>query len=326
MKILYLLGRGNQGEVYLCEDDDGTLRVIKVSQNQTHESNMLEEKVGGNRNVRHLLLPQSCFFNKNTNQHVYIFDHKFARPLNWYFYNVEIENRHISSDEESESFARKQLKMVISLLKAFVELHSLDILHRDIKPENIIVTPLGECYVIDFGLSSLRDDLESLCKNCGTPQYMPYERFYRQNDDLIIKYPESSDIWSAAMAILEFLIGSPLYQGEQNMRSLRLFLRNLKDPKFFDENILAPIRCMKYPAHFKDLFIKIIKMMLAFEPGERRSFEDCIVECSNFFVAIVIQRAWRKYVKRKRDVQCGKDNHRVCSIPPVEKVPICKLA
>ena len=175
-------------------------------------------------------------------------------------------------------------------------------------------------------ISSLRDDLKSLCRDRGTPRFMPYERFRRKNDDFILQFPESSDIWSGGMVILEFLIGRTLYQGEQNITSLRRFLRNLKNPQFFDENILAPIRHMKYPEQFKELFIKIIRMMLAFEPGERRSFEDCIVECSNFFVAIVIQRAWRKYMRRKMDAQCGKDNHRVCSIPPVEKVPICKLA
>ena len=51
-------------------------------------------------------------------------------------------------------------------------MHSKSIIHRDLKLDNILISPLDEVKLIDFGFAGKCDPKEKMTMYCGTPHYM----------------------------------------------------------------------------------------------------------------------------------------------------------
>lgn len=88
----------------------------------------------------------------------------------------------------------------ISVCGIISRLHSADppVIHRDIKTDNIIMSPDGNVYIIDFGISRIYDDNASRdTRIMGTPSSAPPEQFgYSQTD-------ERSDVYSIGVMLKE---------------------------------------------------------------------------------------------------------------------------
>lgn len=88
----------------------------------------------------------------------------------------------------------------ISVCETVSRLHNAEppVIHRDIKADNIIISPDGEVYIIDFGISRIYDDSASR-DTCvmGTLSSAPPEQFgYGQTD-------ERSDVYSIGVMLKE---------------------------------------------------------------------------------------------------------------------------
>lgn len=87
-----------------------------------------------------------------------------------------------------------------SILTGLAHLHGRCMLHRDLKPANVLVHSNGAVKLCDFGLTTT-DDTSLHVTVTGTCTYMAPERLWGR------PYGKASDVWSAALVLLECWTG-----------------------------------------------------------------------------------------------------------------------
>jgi 5'-AMP-activated protein kinase catalytic alpha subunit len=81
-------------------------------------------------------------------------------------------------------------------------LHKLNIVHRDLKPENLLLDHNQNIKIVDFGLSNMYKNGETLKTACGSPCYAAPEMIAGQ------RYHGSQvDIWSCGVILFALICG-----------------------------------------------------------------------------------------------------------------------
>lgn len=98
-------------------------------------------------------------------------------------------------------------KMLHDMASGLAYLHEQGIIHQDIKPDNILIDPMGNYVITDFGISvqsrsTLRKSM-NIASGSGTTAYMGPERFSTDPTPL-----KASDIWSLGATAYELLTGN----------------------------------------------------------------------------------------------------------------------
>jgi len=130
------------------------------------------------------------------------------------------------------------VQILIKVCDALAFAHSHGVVHRDIKPDNIMLGEFGEVYLMDWGISKLREQLRQGVdseeaavgrrgrpriasqdgKYVGTPYYMSPEQ--ARGDHAATD--ERSDVFAIGAIIYETLIGVPPFDAERIMEVLKL--------------------------------------------------------------------------------------------------------
>ncbi|MBI3850928.1 MAG: protein kinase [Verrucomicrobia bacterium] len=103
--------------------------------------------------------------------------------------------------------------------------HQRGILHRDLKPSNVLIDPLDQPRITDFGLAKrLQGDSEltSTGQVLGSPSYMPPE----QADPKHIGVGPASDVYSLGAILYHLLTGRAPFLSETLEDTLRQLLHN----------------------------------------------------------------------------------------------------
>jgi beta-lactam-binding protein with PASTA domain/predicted Ser/Thr protein kinase len=99
------------------------------------------------------------------------------------------------------------LEVTAGVLSALEYSHRSGIVHRDIKPGNVMVTPVGDVKVMDFGIArALADSAATMTQTqavIGTAQYLSPEQARGETVDA------RSDLYSAGCLLFELLTGRP---------------------------------------------------------------------------------------------------------------------
>lgn len=202
-KIVRLLGKGNQSEVYLAYDSHlgrqvaiKTLFFAKDADHTTKMQSLLKEA----RTVSKLKHPNiiPLFDAGEFEGHPYlVFEYAEGETLA----DVLRNNGPLSSARAAE--------IASQVLDAIACAHGQNIVHRDLKPSNIILDGNGTPRVMDFGIAAeVSADGAREGGLMGTPAYMAPEYVRDQ------QFGPKSDIFAMGLVLHEMLTGAPAIRGK----------------------------------------------------------------------------------------------------------------
>ena len=96
--------------------------------------------------------------------------------------------------------------VLLSLLDALAHAHARGVIHRDLKPGNVLVDPIGNVKLTDFGLAHAVEELgDGEPFHAGTPAYMAPEQFDGQWRD----YGPWTDLYALGCLTYTIIQGGP---------------------------------------------------------------------------------------------------------------------
>lgn len=127
------------------------------------------------------------------------------------------------------------LGVLMQLCNAVHFAHERGILHRDLKPDNVRIGPLGEVYLLDWGIAiALTNDgtgrlplVTEVAEIAGTPCYMAPEMFFVEID----KLGPRTDVYLLGAILFEILTGHPPHNGETLPEVAEQIQRTVRVPK-----------------------------------------------------------------------------------------------
>ena len=123
-------------------------------------------------------------------------------------------------------------KMYQQLISGIEYIHKVGICHRDLKPENILLDHNNNLKLVDFGLSNLYKEGETLKTACGSPCYAAPEMIKGE------KYLGlGTDIWSSGVVLYAMVCGFLPFEDPVTKRLYQKIINaEYKLPQHLSEN------------------------------------------------------------------------------------------
>eukprot|EP01104_Vermistella_antarctica_P018172 TRINITY_DN6644_c0_g1_i1.p1 TRINITY_DN6644_c0_g1~~TRINITY_DN6644_c0_g1_i1.p1 ORF type:complete len:429 (+),score=87.28 TRINITY_DN6644_c0_g1_i1:205-1491(+) len=126
-------------------------------------------------------------------------------------------SRSHGGDSSLEYTENDAIDVTRQLLLALRHMHEHRIIHRDIKPENLVFASTGDAKslrLVDFGLSRVLTEGETLQRECGSSLFMaPEVDSVRQSH-----YGLAADLWSVGVVVYLLLCGYCPFDDTNSMR------------------------------------------------------------------------------------------------------------
>ncbi|KAB0798486.1 hypothetical protein PPYR_09479 [Photinus pyralis] len=120
-----------------------------------------------------------------------------------------------------------------SVLEALAYLHERSIVYRDLKPENLLLDPMGNLKLTDFGFAKKLGPKGRSYTFAGTPEYVAPEIVLNRGHD------RSVDYWALGIFIFEMIVGRTPFRSNDSsyMKTYNLILRGIESIMPFPEVI-----------------------------------------------------------------------------------------
>jgi len=166
-EILTELGRGGMGVVYKARDTrlerDVAIKVLRTT--SPDEVARLEQEAKAAATLNHPGI---------------VTVHDFEAGFDGYFITMEFVPGDALDDlirTQPDRIRTDLLGILVRLADAIAYAHAHHVIHRDLKPGNVLLTPLREVKILDFGIAARLDSSDSATPTvCGTPYYMAPEQ------------------------------------------------------------------------------------------------------------------------------------------------------
>eukprot|EP00760_Papus_ankaliazontas_P039571 PhM_4_TR9646/c0_g1_i1/m.72743/K08857/NEK1_4_5; NIMA (never in mitosis gene a)-related kinase 1/4/5 len=207
--------------------------------------------------------------------------------------------------KQDRAFSEDQVfQWVIQILLALRYMHSNHVLHRDLKTANVFITRSGVAKLGDFGFSKqLTNTLDVAQTLCGTPYYLPPEKFRQQ------PYNNKADLFAAGVIAYELMTFKKPWPAK-SFKELR------------DKVLTMPHDPLDSYGYSTDL-CRLTSALLAKSPAARPSISTIL---SWTFVRTELERLKQLYhvqstkakedADRRRQSKALEDKQRRASMPP----------
>jgi tetratricopeptide (TPR) repeat protein/predicted Ser/Thr protein kinase len=234
-----ILGEGGMGSVYKATDLEAdrtvALKVLSrrsLADDEIKRRFMREANAGAH--LDHPGIVKIYDFGEEEGEHYLAMEYVEGETL-----------RHLVKD--SPLLPEQAVDICIAVAEALAAAHKAGVLHRDIKSENIMLTPVGEVKVMDFGLARMQNSslLTQEGGLLGTVAYMSPQQASGEAVD------HRSDIFSLGVVLYELLTGRLPFGAEYEMAVIYSILNEdpigVKDlnpqlPEALDQVIVKALR------------------------------------------------------------------------------------
>ncbi|OMJ86245.1 hypothetical protein SteCoe_12310 [Stentor coeruleus] len=213
-EIIKMLGKGNFGQVVLCEDHKKHEKVaLKVVRNKKRFNKQAMVEIKILQTLRENDIKGKNHVVKIKNYFV------FRKHICMTFEILNMNLYELLQQNNFEGFNLGLIhKFVLQLLRCLNFAFKFNIIHCDLKPENIMLvnSKRAEIKVIDFGSS---------CFESEKIYTYIQSRFYRAPEIILgIPYTPAIDMWSLGCIIVEIFTGYPLFISESEHDQLLLII------------------------------------------------------------------------------------------------------
>ena len=117
---------------------------------------------------------------------------------------------------------------LIDIVRALHYCHkTINVIHRDIKPDNIVINHNEEAVLIDFGVSQVCEEGDTLNGVTGTQMFYAPEMFPSGQSKQLI-HGEATDIWALGVTFFWIITGKYPFGDVQNCMALKEAILNQK--------------------------------------------------------------------------------------------------
>jgi eukaryotic-like serine/threonine-protein kinase len=206
-QVVQALGSGNQGTVYLCQDDQLERQVaIKLLDKALQDGSFRDEA----RTMSKLQHPNIVSIYEAG-------EHRGTPYLVFEYAQGKLLSDTIQGDPLELPLA---LQIFEGLLEGMSQAHRAGIVHRDLKPSNIIISQDQQPKIMDFGIARLLSEAKGPDKQLiGTPRYLAPE--YIQAGEV----GPQADVFALGLILDEMLTGMPVFSGHNQQIVINAILK-----------------------------------------------------------------------------------------------------
>jgi predicted Ser/Thr protein kinase len=196
-RLIYTLGAGGMGSVWLAEDQllERSVAIKELIVQQAGTASLPERRARALQEARALARVRHPSI-------VPIHDVFFIDDDPW------IVMEHISGRSLADLIKDRALderliaRIGVHVLRGLIAVHKAGIVHRDVKPTNILVADDGSIFLVDFGIARIAGDTSLTGHSIvGTPDFLAPERFRSG------KVGPPADIWALGVTFYFALDG-----------------------------------------------------------------------------------------------------------------------